>query len=408
LGKTKVNQKQTIPVISSQNKFELLNEDINNSSGHLEHNHESFEVNSIHSTHTSHEQPHSAPNPDLHVETTSPNKQTPRQSNNDENNQAKKSNSDSPVVLIGDSIVKNINPKKISKKNVKSIPTNSTPSHVIIHVGTNNLPINTADECVKNIEDLAHSAKARFPGSRIALSSIIGRHDIDITSKILEVNKSLKVLRTKHGYAFIDNQNIDKSCLNGSNLHLNAKGSAYLAVNFIKFIRPNDAHDQNQRGKDFRPSVHQQHLMEKLVRLLQKDLLEPSKHDPMQNYYKDQGKSINSLNNLKGMKLASLNINSITKHIDELRILMKDKPLDLIAINESKTDDTVLDREIHIIGYNMIRKDHNRNGGGVIIYLRDTISFSERNDLTSNSLEMICLEIKKPHNKSFLVCTCLV
>ena len=124
----------------------------------------------------------------------------------------------------------------------------------------------------------------------------------------------------------------------------------------------------------------------------------------MQNYYKDQGKSINSLNNLKGMKLASLNINSITKHIDELRILMKDKPLYLIAINESKIDDTVLYREIHIIGYNMIRKDRNRNGGGVIIYLRDTISFSERNDLTSNSLEMICLEIKKPHNKSFLVC----
>ena len=54
------------------------------------------------------------------------------------------------------------------------------------------------------------------------------------------------------------------------------------------------------------------------------------------------------MNNLKGMKLASLNINSITKHIDELRILVKDKPLDLIAINESKIDDTVLDREIHI------------------------------------------------------------
>ena len=39
---------------------------------------------------------------------------------------------------------------------ISSIPTISTPSHVIIHVGTNNLPINTADECVKNIEDLAH------------------------------------------------------------------------------------------------------------------------------------------------------------------------------------------------------------------------------------------------------------
>ena len=46
LGKTKVNQKQTIPVISSQNKFELLNEDINNSSG-IEHNHEKNILNII-------------------------------------------------------------------------------------------------------------------------------------------------------------------------------------------------------------------------------------------------------------------------------------------------------------------------------------------------------------------------
>jgi hypothetical protein len=95
----KTHTDSTIQKYFFLNKFELLNEDINNSSGHLEHNHESIEVNSIHSTHASHEQPHSAPNPDLHVETTAPNKQTPRQSNNDENNQAKKSNSDSPIVM---------------------------------------------------------------------------------------------------------------------------------------------------------------------------------------------------------------------------------------------------------------------------------------------------------------------
>ena len=40
----------------------------------------------------------------------------------------------------------------------------------------------------------------------------------------------------------------------------------------------------------------------------------------------------------------------------------------------------------------------------ILVYLRDTISFSKRNDLTPNSLEIICLEIKKPHNKSSLVC----
>ena len=42
--------------------------------------------------------------------------------------------------------------------------------------------------------------------------------------------------------------------------------------------------------------------------------------------------------------------------------------------------------------------------GIVLIYISETIPFSERNDLILNSLEMICIEIKKPHNKSFLVC----
>ena len=84
--------------------------------------------------------------------------------------------------------------------------------------------------------------------------------------------------------------------------------------------------------------------------------------------------------------------------------LMEDNPLDILAINKSKIDDTVLDREIHITGYGMIRKDRNGNGGGVKIYLRGAITFSERDELTSNSLEIICLEISKPHKKSFLVC----
>ncbi len=38
-------------------------------------------------------------------------------------------------------------------------------------------------------------------------------------------------------------------------------------------------------------------------------------------------------------------------------------------------------------------------------HIRDSIPFSERNDLVTDSLEMICIEINKPHNKSFLVST---
>ena len=73
-----------------------------------------------------------------------------------------------------------------------------------------------------------------------------------------------------------------------------------------------------------------------------------------------------------------MNINSLLKHIDELRVLLADSSIDILAINESKIDDSIPDNEINIVGYIMVRNDRNRYGGGVVLYIRDTISFSER------------------------------
>ncbi len=108
----------------------------------------------------------------------------------------------------------------------------------------------------------------------------------------------------------------------------------------------------------------------------------------MQSNQGNQGNPLNFLNNIKGLRVASLNVNSMVKHIDELRILLESKPTDILLINKSKIDDTVPDNEIYINGYNIIRNDRNRNGGGVIMYLGQSLSFTE---------------IKKPYNKSFLV-----
>jgi hypothetical protein len=69
-------------------------------------------------------------------------------------------------------------------------------------------------------------------------------------------------------------------------------------------------------------------------------------------------------------------------------------------INETKLDHSISDQEISICGYNIIRKDRNRNGGGVLMYVHESVTFIERNDLCPNSLEIICHEIKKPHNIS--------
>lgn len=80
-------------------------------------------------------------------------------------------------------------------------------------------------------------------------------------------------------------------------------------------------------------------------------------------------------------------------------------PLEILAINESKLDDSVTEGEIHIPGYILVRKDRTRYGGGVALYVRENLSYTIRNDLVPVQLEMICVEINLPYNRSFLVGT---
>ena len=57
----------------------------------------------------------------------------------------------------------------------------------------------------------------------------------------------------------------------------------------------------------------------------------------------------------RGFKLASLNITSRPKHIDELRILFADKSIDVLSINETMLGETINDQDVLISGYDIIR-----------------------------------------------------
>ena len=100
--------------------------------------------------------------------------------------------------------------------------------------------------------------------------------------------------------------------------------------------------------------------------------------------------------------MSSLNINNLSKHIDELQILMKDANFDVLAINETKLDQFDPDSIINIDGYTCVRKDRNKDGGGVCIYLRNTINFIRKPCFEQDGLEMISLEISKPNSSPFL------
>lgn len=109
--------------------------------------------------------------------------------------------------------------------------------------------------------------------------------------------------------------------------------------------------------------------------------------------------------NLKGSTIGQLNIASLTEHIEELRIFINKTPFDVLCINETKLDQTIKNSEVEIYGYDQIRHDRNRHGGGIAIYIRNVIPYSERNSLIPDNVEAICLEIKKPNTKPILTST---
>ena len=61
-----------------------------------------------------------------------------------------------------------------------------------------------------------------------------------------------------------------------------------------------------------------------------------------------------NISNLKGLKIANLNVNSLLKHIDEIRMWLFEKPFDILAINKSKIDPTIRDSEIIIQSFVLI------------------------------------------------------
>ncbi len=67
----------------------------------------------------------------------------------------------------------------------------------------------------------------------------------------------------------------------------------------------------------------------------------------------------------KGLSFVNLNI--LCK-IDELRCFVNENPISIMTLNETRLDFNIPNEEINIQGYDVLRKDRNRQGGGVGMY----------------------------------------
>ena len=115
--------------------------------------------------------------------------------------------------------------------------------------------------------------------------------------------------------------------------------------------------------------------------------------------------NINNFSRKRGFKFAHLNAQSIVNKIDEIRLLLCDKAFQVFAVSESWLVSSILDSEVSVPGYTLIRNDRKaRQGGGTAIYVKDGIPFKYHVDLSSGNFETLWTEIAHPMCKKQFVC----
>ena len=101
--------------------------------------------------------------------------------------------------------------------------------------------------------------------------------------------------------------------------------------------------------------------------------------------------------NTKNFTIFHYNINSITANgrLEQLSDICSVLHLDVLIITESKLDDTIPTNMITIPGYHdPLRRDRNRNGGGVLIYIAENLIFNHRENLQVQDYEHIWVDVK--------------
>ena len=109
------------------------------------------------------------------------------------------------------------------------------------------------------------------------------------------------------------------------------------------------------------------------------------------------------ISNKERIILGHLNINHLQNKFEPLVSLVKDK-LDLFLLTETKIDQSFTTAQFLIEGYSKpFRRDRNKRGGGIILYVRDDIACKEiKQTVLPPDIECLFIEINL-RNKKYLI-----
>ena len=69
------------------------------------------------------------------------------------------------------------------------------------------------------------------------------------------------------------------------------------------------------------------------------------------------------------------NARSIVSTFDKLNVTVRLKQPNIVCIVETWLSSDILDKEIHLPGYQLLRLDRNRHGGGILLYVHEMMSY---------------------------------
>ena len=86
--------------------------------------------------------------------------------------------------------------------------------------------------------------------------------------------------------------------------------------------------------------------------------------------------SVNPVNSFSTFSVLYYNARSLLPKLDNLAAVCVTCNPDIVCIVESWLSDDIQDNEMSLPNYSVVRLDRNRHGGGIVMYIKNTFTYS--------------------------------
>ena len=115
------------------------------------------------------------------------------------------------------------------------------------------------------------------------------------------------------------------------------------------------------------------------------------------------GPIFDGLPRARGFRVAHLNVRTLVNKMDDIGHLVQDKSFDIFTVSETWLNPTILDNELNLTGYTLVRHDRNvKRGGGTAI--RNSIPYKYLTELSDEGCKTCWIEIDRVKCKKLYVC----